>query len=462
MVPERAPEPASPQSPSPEGPSQPANVLQLVREESPRAPLEERAQQFRAAARKAFQWFGAGVVTMGLALLLFPLVLTPATNFVATAVFAGGAVASAVAVAKALRALRVYSRISYGPRRPRGLAVLTTVVPLLAGALMTLVGALLTLLSTATFTRGRQLRKRTELLLPPVVTSDAWTEPGAGRSASAASRSAPLPAEPTEELFGVARGEKAATKTEGAALDAGPDRRGVADQWRENGRTEHASVAAFAQLTLELVALGAPPKLVKAAQEDALDELRHTELCFALARRFDGRALSPGPFPQLRQLTAPRGPRSLALARLAVQSLVDGALNEGVSAAIIAKLAPRAGSAAIREVLVEIAADEGRHAAHGWDVVEWCLAEGGSSVAAALEGAVLALPVEMVANRSEAALAGRWERYGLHSAALEVEELRRLRASVVRRVEALVRPPIGLGDGAATEPSLEGPGRADG
>lgn len=29
-----------------------------------------------------------------------------------------------------------------------------------------------------------------------------------------------------------------------------------------------------------------------------------------------------------------------------------------------------------RAILKEIAADEGRHAAHGWDVVAWCLAEG--------------------------------------------------------------------------------------
>ena len=74
---------------------------------------------------------------------------------------------------------------------------------------------------------------------------------------------------------------------------------------------------------------------------------------------------------------------------------MDGALHEGVSARIIAKLAERFGVPSIRAALKEIAADEGRHAAHGWAVVAWRLDEGGRPVAEALLGAIRALPKQM-------------------------------------------------------------------
>lgn len=213
---------------------------------------------------------------------------------------------------------------------------------------------------------------------------------------------------------------------------------GLAAQWRENGRTEHASVAAFARLTLDLMALGAPPALVAAANRDALDEIRHTELCFSLARALDGKAESPAAFPEASRARTLPASRPLALAALAVDSLVDGALHEGVSARVIAKLAKRCEHAEIRAVLKEIAADEGRHAAHGWEVVEWCLAEGGAPVADAMRGAVRALPHSTHSGLPAAAEDSSWERYGIHGRALEAEQLAGTRADLVRRVERLI------------------------
>ena len=123
----------------------------------------------------------------------------------------------------------------------------------------------------------------------------------------------------------------------------------------------------------------------------------------------------------------------MALARLAVDSLVDGALHEGVSARVLARLAKRCEDLAVRDVLLELARDEGRHAAHGWDVVEWCVAEGGAPVAAALRGAVRALP-----DHAAPASGDDWERYGLHGDALEAEEHARTKGDVSRRVERLL------------------------
>jgi hypothetical protein len=274
---------------------------------------------------------------------------------------------------------------------------------LVGNGLLLLMGAGLTLLATFGFSRGRQLRRFGRVMLPRLEQDGRWTAVRLSPEISA------------------------------------PERAGVAAQWRENGRTEHASVAAFARLTLDLMGLGAPPALIAASNRDALDEIRHTELCYSLARSLDGQAVSPAAFPEAaRAKTLPKN-RTLALATLAVDSLVDGALHEGVSARVIAKLAKRCEDPAIRAVLKEIAADEGRHAAHGWDVVEWCLAEGGAPVASALEGALRTLPGEVHGDLPRDAEDGSWERFGIHGRALEAAELAKTRADLVARVRAMIQ-----------------------
>jgi len=273
----------------------------------------------------------------------------------------------------------------------------------LAGLALTLLGALVTLLSTTGFSRGRQLRRFGRVLLPGLSASDDWN-------------GSPV-----------------------AALDNESPPARLAEQWRENGKTEHASVAAFARLTLDLMALGAPPALVEAANRDALDEIRHTELCFSLARALDGKRESPGPFPEAQSVsTLPRA-RTLALAKLAVDSLVDGALNEGVSARIIARLSRRCEIPQIREILRQIAADEGRHAAHGWAVVKWCLEVGGAPVGHALLGAVAVLPAQIASSLPGEAAGGGWERWGIAGHPLASEEYAAARAHLRARVREMVR-----------------------
>lgn len=280
-----------------------------------------------------------------------------------------------------------------------------------ANVFMALLGALTAYLSTMTFTRGRQIRSFGRILLPPIEKGVAWT--------TKATTDEVALAEETKRL-----GE--------------PTRVALAAQWRENGRTEHASVAAFARLTLDLVALGAPPELIAGAQRDALDEVRHAELCFSLARALDGVAEGPGAFPAAAKARTLSTTRIVALSELAVDSLVDGALHEGVSARIVAKLARRCADPAIASMMKEIAADEGRHSRHGWDVVKWCLAEGGEPVARALAGAMKMLPETMASPIPAEARAGGWERFGIMGEALEAEEHHAARADLERRVRELV------------------------
>src|SRR5690606_32069497 len=56
--------------------------------------------------------------------------------------------------------------------------------------------------------------------------------------------------------------------------------------WLEVARAEHASVASFQRLGLELLQLGAPLDLIRDAARAALDEIEHTELARGLVRRF--------------------------------------------------------------------------------------------------------------------------------------------------------------------------------
>jgi hypothetical protein len=320
-------------------------------------------------------------------------------SLLAALLFFSGAVVTLVCGLIALGELR---RAEPRPSGAVRLGVLATTG--IAGAIIGGLGGYAALFLVGSFARGRQLRRFGRVLLPAV-------EPGEGFSGLRLCPSVPE-----------------------------SEREGMARQWRENGRTEHASVAAFARLTNELMALGAPAKLLEDAQQDAKDEVRHTELCFSLARALDGVAMRPAAFPVGTGARRQWGGRRFALARLAVDSLVDGALHEGVSARVVAKLAQRCEDPEIRGVLKTIAADEGRHCAHGWDVVEWCLGEGGWPVAAALRGALRRLPGTMIYSLPQTARDGSWEQFGIHGEALEAAEYAKALDALTARVERMISP----------------------
>ncbi len=344
--------------------------------------------------------FGVSLLLVGLALGLGSVErLFALAAFLGIAGMVAFFLSSLVALTRALRAAFAVVRALRGDTT---VTVGASTAVMLGNLLMAGLGMAIAYVATTGFSRGRQIRRFGRVLLPD------------------------LRLDPTWATCPVALGDSRPTPAE------------LADQWRDNGKTEHASVAAFARLTLDLMALGAPPALVAAANQDALDEIRHAELCFSLAQALDGKRLSPAPFPQAQHVsTLPRS-RTLALARLAVDSLIDGALHEGVSARIIAKVSERCEVPTIRHILKQIAADEGRHSAHGWAVASWCLAEGGNSVGLALLGAVHALPAQMNSDRPDPAANGEWERWGIHGHALEANEYAAGREHVIQRTRALV------------------------
>ena len=82
-----------------------------------------------------------------------------------------------------------------------------------------------------------------------------------------------------------------------------------------------------------------------------------------------GSPVGPGPLPELQKAPAVTG---MSLAELAVESLIDGCLLEGVAAEVAARALIRARDRQARAALAVIARDEASHATLAWDVVHWC------------------------------------------------------------------------------------------
>jgi hypothetical protein len=141
------------------------------------------------------------------------------------------------------------------------------------------------------------------------------------------------------------------------------------DVWARDGLHEHASVASFARFALELLALGAPPRLLLDVQAAIHDEIRHARVCFELAERFGGGRMVLGPMP----LPANAFSRVGDPVATALGLFDEACVNESVAACMAAEMAERSEDPEVRRVLESIAVDERRHAVAGWAALRWIL-----------------------------------------------------------------------------------------
>lgn len=155
---------------------------------------------------------------------------------------------------------------------------------------------------------------------------------------------------------------------------------GAQDRGLEEAGAEYASVASFGELALRLLAVGAPAALVGACHRAALDELRHAATVEVLAGR-DAGGVTFGAFPGLLGRRIGGGgvarvrSRRAELRRIAVESYLDGWLNEGRAARELRGRAVHAASAVERDALMTMAEDEQRHADLAREIVTWCFEE---------------------------------------------------------------------------------------
>ena len=221
--------------------------------------------------------------------------------------------------------------------------------------------------------------------------------------------------------------------------------------WLHNALMEHASIAAFARFTLQLMHLGAPHDLVVRSQLAMLDETAHAEACFGLASRYLERPLEPGRLA----MDAALDERDLeAIVRLA---FVEGCVGETVATLEAREALAGARDPEAREALARIAVDEQRHAELAWGFVRWALGQS-PDVRALLERELGRLesearaPLRSLRSRDEAALAE-------HGVLSEMERERSRRCALAEVVLPCARALLGA-DGmpgsARIEPSRPG------
>jgi hypothetical protein len=155
----------------------------------------------------------------------------------------------------------------------------------------------------------------------------------------------------------------------------------LARAWTEMALMEHASIAAFARFTLQLLALGAPPDMIERSNAAQADETRHARLCFAIAGAYAGHEIGPGALRLDGALPA------ASLESVLVNVIREGCIGETLAALEAAEAREHATEPAVRDALTVISHDELRHAELAWHFVRWALAHGGSEARCAAAAA---------------------------------------------------------------------------
>lgn len=206
----------------------------------------------------------------------------------------------------------------------------------------------------------------------------------------------------------------------------------LAAAWVEMGLMEHASIAAFARFTLQLLQFGAPARLVAAAQQAMADEIQHAQLCFQLASAYAKQPLGPDALPMAGALDG------ATLQDIVVTTILEGCVGETVAALEAAEAAQHAADPAVRAVLQQIHADELRHAELAWQFLAWALGQGTAAEQAALHRtvvktfAMLGEPVLEACREQSTALDRALLDHGVMSAALQDEVRRQAIVAVVQ------------------------------
>lgn len=158
----------------------------------------------------------------------------------------------------------------------------------------------------------------------------------------------------------------------------------LARYWTQIARCEHASIASFARFSLQLLAVGAPPYLLLAAQRALADEVEHARVSFALASHHAGRAIGPGPLGQA------DSPGAHTLVEIVEAVIREACIGETLSALEVREACEQAADPGLCRLLRAIADDEQRHAELGWCFVRWALRGAGPAVHARVQVAFAA------------------------------------------------------------------------
>jgi rubrerythrin len=154
---------------------------------------------------------------------------------------------------------------------------------------------------------------------------------------------------------------------------------------------EAASVSAFDALANELAHHGAPSALIAAARSARSDEIRHKQRTAELAGKL-GAYSAPVEVPE----RALRG-----LEEIALDNAVEGCVNETFAAAVGCYQAQTASDPQIAQLMLEIAADETRHAALSLQIDAWITPQLSDEAKARVQAARVAAAAKLAAELTE-------------------------------------------------------------
>lgn len=224
-------------------------------------------------------------------------------------------------------------------------------------------------------------------------------------------------------------------------------RSAVVHGWTEQALMEHASAAAFARFTLQLLQLGAPAALVSASSQAVTDEIRHARACFELARRHGGADVGPGPLDVTGALACSD------LEAVVLDTVREGCIGETVAALESAEALQHCEDPATRPVLAAIAAEELQHAELAWRFVAWALERAPASLHAEVRRAFAAASASSDRGAEPmSSLDHALARHGLLAGPVRRALQRRVLAGVVAPcAQALLAGPcVGTQDGATS------------
>ena len=141
----------------------------------------------------------------------------------------------------------------------------------------------------------------------------------------------------------------------------------LARAWAETALEAHAAISAYARFTLQLMSLGAPPRLINGAAQAMQDEVAHAQACFSLARRYSGRDVGPGPLPSA------LNPRESDLTSSVLSAVQRGCIHEVVGALSAREALEHCQDAATRELLVSRQELKAQQAQLAWRFLAWAL-----------------------------------------------------------------------------------------
>ena len=154
-----------------------------------------------------------------------------------------------------------------------------------------------------------------------------------------------------------------------AGLDE-EQREALAQAWLNDGLTSHAAVASHARFTLRLLALGAPPDMVRASQRASMDVIRHAEDCFSFASAYGDRTLGPGELGDAGLIRQPTDAREAVMV-----AIRHGCIGDTIGAMAATVAAETCQDEIVAKVLRRIAVDQTRHAGLAWRFVRWATSD---------------------------------------------------------------------------------------